>query len=193
VARGGKDRSVEAQLEGPVLTDIDIFKDKDESIDTAVQADMLKAYCTENLIGYENQGVDAVGLGVGVVDAGKKLDVFWHEFMAGAASTETITVKDKEGKPVEVAAFALLRSQLAYQLALALERGEFFLYSGCPYLAEFKKEATMHNYEIKDKVLALEPKDKVKERLGSSPDIFDAVLMAYERYRNANIRRGCAS
>lgn len=39
----------------------------------------------------------------------------------------------------------------------------------------------MHNYEIRDRMLVLEPKDKVKERLGDSPDIFDAVLMGYER------------
>jgi phage terminase large subunit len=185
VARGGKDRSVQAMLEGPVLTDIDIFKDKDEVVDTADQAEMLKKYDAENLIGYENQGIDAVGIGVGVVDSGKKLGMYWHEFMAGAESTETITVKDKNGQRVEVVAFTNLRSQLAYQLSLDLERGDFWLYSGCPFLAEFKKEATMHNYEIKDKVLGLEPKDKVKQRLGHSPDIFDAVLMAYERWRAA--------
>lgn len=61
-----------------------------------------------------------------------------------------------------------------------------FFYGGCPFLAEFKKEAAMHNYEIKDKVLTLAPRDKVKERLGHSPDIFDAVITGYGRYLAAN-------
>jgi hypothetical protein len=181
VARSGKDRSVIAMWEGATLVEIVIVKDKEEVVDTADQAETLKDYATTNLIGYENISVDAVGIGVGVVDHAKKLDMYVHEFMSGAASTETVTVKDKSGNSTEVATYTNLRSQVAHQLARDLENADAFLYSGCPFLSDFKKEATMHNYETKERTLGLEPKDKVKERLGHSPDIFDAVLMGYER------------
>jgi hypothetical protein len=37
----------------------------------------------------------------------------------------------------------------------------------------------MQSYEIVDKVLRVEPKDRINKRLGMSPDIADAVMMAY--------------
>lgn len=36
----------------------------------------------------------------------------------------------------------------------------------------------MHNFDITDKVLRVESKDQIKKRLGLSPDLFDAVIMA---------------
>jgi hypothetical protein len=167
--------------EGRTLVDIKIVKGRDDVVDTADQAETLKAYAKKNLVGYENIGVDAVGLGVGVVDHARKLDMYVHEFMSGASSTETMRTKDKHGKTVEMPLYDNKRSEVAHKLARDIENGVAFLHSACPFLSEFKKEATMHNYESKDKQLKLEPKDKVKERLGHSPDIFDAVIMGYER------------
>ncbi len=191
VARTGRDRSVIAMWEGFTLVDIKIVKDSEEQMDTADQAVILKEYAEENRVGYEHISVDAVGIGVGVVDHAKKLGLYVHEFMSGAASTSTVTTKNKDGKLVESATYNNLRSEIAHKLARDLEEGVAFFYSGCPFLSELKKEATMHNYEIKDKQLALESKDKVKERLGHSPDLFDAVLMGYERVLAAN-RGGAA-
>lgn len=186
VARGGKDRSVLAMFEGNTLIDIRITKDRDEIIDTADQAKLLHDFATENLVGYENIGVDAIGLGVGVVDHAKTLGMYVHEFVSGASSTETVYSRDKKDESTEMVRYSNKRSEMAYKLAMALENGEIFFYSGCPFLSDFKKEATMHNYQIKDKMLALEPKEDVKKRLGHSPDIFDAVIMAFERYLNGN-------
>jgi hypothetical protein len=36
----------------------------------------------------------------------------------------------------------------------------------------------IHHFEITDKVLRVESKDKIKVRLGSSPDIMDSVVQA---------------
>lgn len=186
VARSGKDKSVLAMWEGTTLVDIKIVKDRDDVIDTAEQAETLQAYAKDNIVGHQNIGVDAVGLGVGVVDGAKKLGMYVHEFVSGASSTETVKVKDKNGKLVDMPLYNNKRSEVAHKLARALEAGDVTFYSGCPFLADFKKEATMHNYEMKkDKQVQLEPKDKVKERLGHSPDVFDAVLMGYERVRAA--------
>lgn len=190
VARSGRDRSVTAMWEGPVLVDIQIIKDTDEVKDTGDQGDEVDAYASENAIGSENIAVDAVGLGVGQVDRLAKLGRYVHEFMSGSASQETVTTKDKHGNNVEMPLYNNKRSEIAFKLSRALEDGEAFLYSGCPFLTDFKKEATMHNYASKDKQLILEPKDKVKERLGHSPDIFDAVIMGYERYLAANAGGG---
>jgi hypothetical protein len=35
-----------------------------------------------------------------------------------------------------------------------------------------------HNFEVTNKVLKVESKEHIKKRLGTSPDLFDAVLMA---------------
>lgn len=35
-----------------------------------------------------------------------------------------------------------------------------------------------HNYEIHNKMLKVESKDKIKKRLGTSPDLLNAVIMA---------------
>lgn len=185
VARTGRDRSVLAMWEGRTLVDIKIIKDHDEQMDTADQADELHTYATENLVGHDNISVDAVGIGVGVIDSAHKLNMWVHEFMSGAASTETVRVKNKDGEYVDMPLYDNKRSEIAHKLSRDLEAGEAFFHDGCPFLAEFKKEATMHNYASKDRQLGLEPKDKVKERLGHSPDLFDAVLMGYERVLNA--------
>jgi hypothetical protein len=186
VARSGKDKSVFALWEGNTLIDIKIIKDKEDIVDTAEQAELLQVYSKENLVGYQNIGVDAVGLGAGVVDSAKKLGMHVHEFVSGGSSTDTVKVKDKNGKLVDMPLYNNKRSEIAHKLARDIEAGEVNFYSGCPFLADFKKEATMHNYETKDKQLQLEPKDKVKERLGHSPDVFDAVIMGYERFLAAN-------
>ena len=195
VARSGQDRSVLAMWEGTTLVDIKITKDKLEAVDTSVQADMLHDYATENHVGYQNVSVDAVGIGVGVVDAAKaNHQMYVHEFVSGAASTEMITVKTKDNhgkvKLVKIPKYNNKRSEVAFLLAKDLEEGRAHFYDGCPFLAEFKKEATMHNYEVKDRISQLEPKEKVKARLGASPDLFDAVLMGYERVLRGTKRKG---
>jgi hypothetical protein len=42
---------------------------------------------------------------------------------------------------------------------------------------ELQKEALVDNFELTDKVLKVESKDKIKVRLGASPDIVDSVVL----------------
>lgn len=175
VARSGTDRSVRALVYGTTIADILITKDKTEQIDTSVQADMLVEDTVEFEYGLDNMAVDAVGLGVGVVDALAKQGYHVHEYMSGAKPDPGVMLSAEDSMPVN---FDNLRSQMIYLYARGVELGIIKHYSGCPYVRELQKEAMIHNFEITDKVLKVESKDKIKKRLGSSPDLLDAVIMA---------------
>lgn len=164
VAREGNDRSVQAMWYGRTLVDIQIFKEKDQKIMTDEQGMKLIKYMTENSILPENQAVDGVGVGVGVID---------H------MNSKGITVKTfKSGYKAPKEEYADLRSQVIWEFSQGLEKGTIKIYEGCPYRNELIMEAMAHLHTIDGKKLSVEPKDKVKERTGTlSPDILDAVVM----------------
>lgn len=175
VARSGTDRSVRALLYGATIMDLRIVKDKTDQIDTSVQADMLLEDAGEFEYGIDNMAVDAVGLGVGVVDSLSKMGYYPREFMSGAKPDPDVRLGTDDSIPVN---FDNLRSQMIYLYARGVELGIIRHYRGCPYLNDLQKEAMVHNYDITDKVLKVESKEKIKKRLGSSPDLLDAVIMA---------------
>jgi len=164
VARFGSDRSVASVWQGGQLVDITILKDKEDKITNTDLARKFIKYCRENQVGYDYACVDAVGNGSGVVDFCHEQGFYVKEFIAGSKS---------EGN------YSNHRSEITHLMAQALEKNEIKFLDSCPYLAELKKELTMQNYTIVDRQLALEPKDKIKDRLGMSPDIADAVIMGY--------------
>ena len=84
VARSGTDRSVIALWAGNTLIDIFIVKDKTQKITTDEQALTLIKYMTENAVVAENIAIDAVGIGVGVVDHMKSKGIIVKEFVSGA-------------------------------------------------------------------------------------------------------------
>lgn len=164
VARSGSDRSVVALWYGKTLVDIAVVKGADEQITTDEQALELIKYTTQNSVLAQHTEVDGVGIGVGVIDHMRSKGITVKEFISGARPmSETY---DNQ------------RSEVIYEFSRGLERGEIHIYEGCPYRNELISEAMAHNHKTTDKKLAVESKDKVKERTGSlSPDIFDAVVM----------------
>jgi hypothetical protein len=146
------------------LVDIRVIKDKDEKMSTDEQALELIKYMTQNAVLPEHTAVDAVGIGVGVIDFTKSRGIVVKEFTSGAkASNEK---------------YDNLRSQVIWEFAQGLEKGEIKIYESCPFRNELISEAMLHNHEITDKKLSVESKDKIKERTGGlSPDIMDAVVM----------------
>lgn len=179
VARSGTDRSVRALLYGLTVADINIVKDKDEQKDTGEQADWLVTDAGGNGYGLEKLAVDAVGLGVGVVDGLAKQGYKAREYMSGAKPDPKIRLQlDENDKTRIPLTFDNLRSQMIYLYARGIELGLIKHFAGCPFLKELQKEAAVHNYETTDKVLKVESKDKIKLRLGFSPDLLDAVVMA---------------
>lgn len=164
VAREGTDRSVQGTWYGDTLVDIEIFKEKDEQITTDEQGMALIKYITQNSIVAENEAVDAVGVGVGVVDHMHSKGINVREFKSGATPTQPEYDK--------------LRSQVIWMFAQGLEKGTLKIYEGCPYRNELISEAMLHLHKIDDKKLSVESKDEIKKRTGGlSPDIFDAVIM----------------
>lgn len=172
VARYGSDRAVAACWQGRQLIDIKILKDKDEKVSNTELGRKFRAYCEAMRVGYDRATVDAVGTGSGVVDWLHENEFYVHEFVAGASSAEN---------------YNNLRSETTAHLAQDIEKGEVKFLDSCPYLSELKKELTMQLYTVVDKQLILESKDKVKARLGMSPDIADAVIMAYSLQDNRNM------
>lgn len=160
---------------GTTIVDIAVVKDKTEQKDTGVQADWLVTDAPLNGYGIDRLAVDAVGLGVGVVDALTKHGYKAQEYMSGARPDADIKLEDNENVPIN---FDNLRSQMIYLYARGIELGLIKHYVGCPFLKELHKEAMVHHYDTTDKVLRVESKDKIKVRLGTSPDLLDAVVMS---------------
>lgn len=164
VARGGSDRSVVALWYGRTLVDIQIIKDKTERMKTDDQALELIKYATQNSVLMQNLAVDAVGVGVGVIDHMHSKGLNVREFVSGASPT--------------VPKYDMLRSQVIFELSQGLEKGTILIYEGCPYRNELISEAMLHNHRVTDKTLSVESKDEIKKRTGGvSPDIMDAVVM----------------
>lgn len=170
VARSGTDRSVMALWYGKTgssvktLVDIQIFKEKDEQIMTDDQALEVIKYTTQNAVLPEHVSIDAVGVGVGVVDHMKSKGMKVLEFVSG-------------GKPTSEK-YEDLRSQVIFEFSQGLEKGEIKIFEGCPFRNELISEAMSHIHTITGKKLKVESKEEIKKRTGGlSPDIFDAVIM----------------
>ena len=175
VARSGTDRSIRALLYGTTLVDLRVMKEKTETVDTSIQADNLVTDASEFEYGLDHLVVDAVGLGVGVVDSLSKLGYSPHEFMSGSKPDPDVRLDNSDNVPMT---FDNLRSQMIYLYARGIELGKIKHFRSCPFLNELKKEAMVHHFDTTDKVLRVESKEKVKKRLGFSPDLLDSVVMA---------------
>lgn len=158
------DRSFIALWVGNTLVDIICTKDKMERKTTDEQGQRLIQYITENSVLPENTAVDAVGVGVGVIDHAHSKGIDVLEFVSGATPTDP--------------RYEDLRSQVIWMFADGLEKGKYKIFEGCPFRNELIFEAMAHLHEVTGKKLKVESKDDVKERTGSiSPDVFDAVIM----------------
>lgn len=194
VAREGVDRSVFARIHGDTLVDLKLFtRDDIRKLSTTEQQESgnipwgsilgreLMDYCAKYEAGYENTAVDAVGNGGGVVDHCRDNGFNVNEFKAGWPPIgKKVNRRDRRGIERKVRPdYDMLRSQLFHRMANDIETGKFKLWAGCPHLADLKKELLYHRSETKDRLMKVEHKDEIKKRLGKSPDIADAVCMAY--------------
>lgn len=117
-------------------------------------------------------GVDAVGVGVSTINR-----FLEHGYMVqsihGGQFKEAIP-HDAEGRPLY--AFNGLRSQLFWELREDLRRGTVIL-----DVAEAKlwravvKELNAIKFSLTGGAIAIESKDKLKKRLGKSPNLADAI------------------
>lgn len=175
VARNARgDRSVRGLAYGLVIADLAIAKDSNEEIPLPDQADWLTRDAEENGYGLDNAAIDAVGLGQGMVDDLRREGFNVEEFKSGAPPDPDVRLDAADTSTLN---FDSLRSQMIYLYARGIEKGIIKHFKGLPFLNELFREAAQHQFEINDKVIKVESKEHIKKRLGTSPDLFDAVLM----------------
>jgi phage terminase large subunit len=176
-ARYGNDFTVFCLLNGNTVEQMDEIK----HMDTSEQARLISKKIIENDLRHDLVHLDAVGLGAGTVDSLKALGFRRvREIIAGAKPIERKAKPEdmgKQGKFLTLFKFKDLRSQMWWEFREKLRLGMFALPEGLPHKVITDLTAPM--YEINaDKVIAVEPKDDIKLRIGRSTDYGDALVMA---------------
>jgi len=123
----------------------------------------------------ERVGVDAVGVGVGTVN--EFVDTLGMDVipLQGGADPTAIPVDDQD-KPLY--AFSSLRAQMYYQARLDLQNHTVRInLRDKKREQQLIKELTIVSYKVSDKTIQIEPKEKIKEKMGGkSPNVADAFV-----------------
>lgn len=166
VARFGDDDSVLAFRQGMHLYKLLSFSGID--LDRTA-AHVMKAF-REDHIAPNNTRVDTVGVGAGVAVLLYQERYKIQEFVAGTKplhKTKFYTFKD-------------LRSEAWWTLREGLRKGEISFDPTLEDKDRIIEDLIAPKYTISnDKVITVEPKDKIKLRLGRSTDYGDAIVMAF--------------
>lgn len=122
-------------------------------------------------------GVDAIGVGAGTVNEARRQGMTVQALYAGGKAMAMVE-KTPDGQAVEwstdVNLFKNLRAQMYWQVRLDLQSGVIDV----PYDKQLWEELVAPTFDDSDKVVKVESKDDIKERLGRSPDKADAFVMA---------------
>jgi phage terminase large subunit len=126
-----------------------------------------------------NVGVDAVGVGVGTINAFTTLGYNVKALQGGPDKSLIPTVDDEEelGKKKEMYAFNSLRSQMYFVFAQELQKREFSIEitDKRVLIALFKELVTVKQGKSTAKI-QVEGKPEIKKRLGKSPNMADAAV-----------------
>ena len=122
-------------------------------------------------------GIDAIGVGAGTVNELRRLGRVVQALYAGGKPMKMVE-KAPDGQAVEwsgdVNMFQNLRGQISWQLREDLRLGTVDIEED----QELWEELVEETYDDTAKVVVLEPKDEIQERLGRSPNKGDACKMA---------------
>ena len=134
-------------------------------------------------------GVDAIGVGAGTVNELRRLGRKFVTALYASGKPMTMTEKMPDGSVQEwsgdVNVFNNLRSQMHWQAREDLRNGVV----DSPEDADLWEEALAHTFADDPKTV-VESKDEVRERLGRSPDKWDAWVMAnWVRDRSVQLRK----
>jgi hypothetical protein len=165
VARFGSDKSVISLWKGLEWYDVKMY----EKVDTSFLAEEIKNVLRDEKIPYSHCLIDEDGIGGGVLDQIKGA----RGFIANSTTLPNPHTGTKEN-------FKNLKTQCAYHLsdlvnnhAIAITWIDDKLKTLFIEEAEQLKRANID----KDGKLEIEPKSKMKELLGRSPDLLDTALM----------------
>lgn len=156
VARFGEDRTVVAVAQGRRLTEIVSWR----GLDTMATADRIASEI--NARSPTRVLIDEIGVGAGVVDRLRQLG---HE-------VEAVNVSTASGDPN---LFLNLRAEIGWRVRERFERGEVAITDDPALVSELA--AMRYTYDPRGRI-KLEAKDAAKARLGRSPDLADAAMLA---------------
>ncbi len=193
-ARLGGDKTVFSLVRGNAVVDItvlDIPKDVPKLDIGGYVTKHFIDYCERNGVGYERAAVDVVGIGASVLDSCNARGFYVQAFNAG--STDGVRELDRFGNVQQqhsaegIRLFNNIRSQTYYDMAQAAHTGEMYFLEDLPHYSDLKRDLAAHQYETKERQTIVESKDKLKARLGKSPDFSDSVMAAWWCRANQNM------
>jgi len=159
VARFGSDDTVLCRVEGNAAVDFDSHS----GLDTSRIATVVQGAVNDHGIHWPNVGVDAVGIGAGVVDQ-----------LPGGVPVKAGSSPKPYQEGNSQYDFYNLRSQLWWALREALKDYRLALPDPPADLVE-DLCAPRYDFRGKKKEVRVEPKEDIKSRLGRSPDYADAL------------------
>lgn len=142
------------------IGDIELINSQDTITTASIAIEKMK----DRKVGAGSVSVDVIGVGGGVVDSMRSRGYRVNAFNSGASPTEDAGHLQ----------FKNMRAQMYWKLREGLENGTIELVDD----ARLIKELTAIRYFVKDKYIQIESKPEIKKRLGSSPDMADAVTIA---------------
>ena len=149
----------------------------------------MRDYCVQRGIPPQNAGIDSTGRGTLVSSLAK----LWSpEIVAVEFGGKPTDRKIRDGDPkTESEAYGKMVSSLWFASYYVVESGQLRL---CP--REAMEEACLREWGMskktgtnrQDPVIDVEPKEKTKQRMGRSPDLWDSLVVALEIARRRGFR-----
>jgi hypothetical protein len=176
VARYGKDATVFASVDGNCLTEI--HEEYQLGIDES--STMLETRVRDRGVSERHVTVDVVGVGGGVADNARANGLRVNEFVAGGRPFRRIIGYRESGgillKQRSFYKFADSWSQAWWEFKEKLRSGQVAIRAKHPMLV---KDLTAPRFTITNRVIKVESSDDIRERIGRSPDVGVAVVLAY--------------
>lgn len=168
-----KDKCVFAYVQGKRLIKFDIY----ENVRIPEIVDIIKSKIINEGIPPDHFAIDAIGVGAGVIDSLESQGYNVNPFFAGKKPIAVSEVEEEMGK--EFVEFPNLRAQAYWYLRKKFQNGEIEISASIPEIELLKNEAISTRYKIVgEKTIQIEDKEKIRSRLGRSPDFLDALMMA---------------
>lgn len=164
VARYGNDKTVLAHKQGNDTYELERHQDLSTDRTATITANHIR----ERSLSPNRVGVDAIGIGAGVVDNLKSVGFDVVPIVSGEKPA-----RYQDGRDTKLS-FYNLRSQMWWVMRERLRAGLCSLSTGSKQLIE---DLCAPRYELAaERTVKVEPKEKVKERIGRSPDDGDAAV-----------------
>lgn len=180
-----KDNVVMAKVVGNRLVGFDTYS----GIRIPEVANVIQRKIEGEGINPANIGVDATGVGAGVIDELANRGYEVTAYFAGQKPMMDGDIVEELGS--EMLEFANLRAQANWLVRKYFRDGLIEIVKDIPDIELFKNEALAINYRIVgDRKVQIEDKEKIRSRLGRSPDFWDAFVIAFfTRFINNTITK----